>query len=88
MRHFAYLTDDERERLFAVPPGEVGPASPRGSLALALGATLYSPGTRTALDADAERAAADAQPEADAEPAEAHIAPGPMARATRFPVHR
>ncbi len=58
MRHFAYLTDDERERLFAVPPGEVGPAGPRGSLALALGATLYSPGTRPALDADAERAAA------------------------------
>ncbi|SFT53733.1 Citrate lyase beta subunit [Geodermatophilus amargosae] len=57
MRHFSYLTDDERERLFAVPPGEVGPATPRGMLALALGATLYSPGTRPALDADAARAA-------------------------------
>ncbi|HYO36258.1 MAG TPA: HpcH/HpaI aldolase/citrate lyase family protein [Geodermatophilus sp.] len=58
MRHFAYLTDDERERLFAVPPGDVGPATPRGMLALALGATLYSPGTRPALDEDAARAAA------------------------------
>lgn len=58
MRHFAYLTDDERERLFAVPPGDVGPATPRGMLALALGATLYSPGTRPSLDGDAARAAA------------------------------
>ena len=58
MRHFAYLTDDERERLFAVPPGDVGPATSRGMLALALGATLYSPGTRPLLDADAARAAA------------------------------
>ncbi|MGY1670015.1 HpcH/HpaI aldolase/citrate lyase family protein [Geodermatophilus sp. SYSU D00710] len=58
MRHFAYLTDDERERLFAVPPGEVGPATPRAMLALALGATLYTPGTRPLLDADAARAAA------------------------------
>ncbi|NEM04844.1 HpcH/HpaI aldolase/citrate lyase family protein [Geodermatophilus normandii] len=57
MRHFSYLTDDEREGLFAVPPGEVGPATPRGMLALALGATLYSPGTRPTLDADAARAA-------------------------------
>ena len=58
MRHFAYLTDDERERLFAVPPGEITPAIPRGMLALALGATLYSPGTRPSLDSDAARAAA------------------------------
>ncbi|SHG37182.1 HpcH/HpaI aldolase/citrate lyase family protein [Geodermatophilus nigrescens] len=58
MRHFAYLTDVERARLFAVPPGDVGPATPRAQLALALGATLYSPGTRPALDADAVRAAA------------------------------
>jgi citrate lyase beta subunit len=58
VRHFAYLTDDERARLFAVPPGEIGPATPRGMLALALGATLYSPGTRPLLDADAARAAA------------------------------
>jgi citrate lyase beta subunit len=57
VRHFSYLTDDERERLFAVPPGDVGPATPRGMLALALGATLYSPATRPALDADAARAA-------------------------------
>jgi citrate lyase beta subunit len=58
VRHFAYLTDDERDRLFAVPPGTVTPASPRSDLALALGATLYSPGTRPALDVDAARAAA------------------------------
>ncbi|MGY1783222.1 HpcH/HpaI aldolase/citrate lyase family protein [Geodermatophilus sp. SYSU D01036] len=58
VRHFSHLTDGEREQLFAVPPGEVGPATPRGVLALALGATLYSPGTRPALDVDAARAAA------------------------------
>ncbi len=58
MRHFSYLADDDRERLFAVPPGDVGPATPRGMLALSLGATLYCPGTRPALDADAGRAAA------------------------------
>ncbi|MGY1652161.1 HpcH/HpaI aldolase/citrate lyase family protein [Geodermatophilus sp. SYSU D01119] len=57
MRHFAYLTDDERAQLFAVPPGDIGPATPRAQLALALGATLYSPGTRPALDEDALRAA-------------------------------
>jgi citrate lyase beta subunit len=58
VRHFSYLTDDERHRLFAVPPGTVTPASPRATLALALGATLYSPGTRPALDVDAARAGA------------------------------
>ena len=84
MRHFAYLTDDERERLFAVPPAEIGPSTPRAQLALALGATLYSPGTRPALDADAVRAAAvgvtstvwcleDAIPHAEVGEAEANV---------------
>ncbi|PRY49644.1 citrate lyase beta subunit [Geodermatophilus tzadiensis] len=84
MRHFAYLTDDDRDRLFAVPPGDVGPATQRGMLALALGATLYSPGTRPALDADAERAASigatsvvwcleDAIPHAEVPAAEANV---------------
>jgi citrate lyase beta subunit len=84
VRHFAYLTDDERDRLFAVPPGTVTPASPRATLALALGATLYSPGTRPALDVDAARAAAigatsmvwcleDAIPHAEVAAAEANV---------------
>ncbi|MFW3172018.1 HpcH/HpaI aldolase/citrate lyase family protein [Geodermatophilus sp. CPCC 206100] len=84
MRHFAYLTDDERDRLFAVPPGTVTPHSPRSTLALALGATLYSPGTRPALDVDAARAAAigatsvvwcleDAIPHAQVAAAEANV---------------
>jgi citrate lyase beta subunit len=84
VRHFAYLTDDERGRLFAVPPGTVTPSSPRSTLALALGATLYSPGTRPALDVDAARAAAigatsvvwcleDAIPHAQVAAAEANV---------------
>ncbi|RFU19291.1 HpcH/HpaI aldolase/citrate lyase family protein [Geodermatophilus marinus] len=84
MRHFGYLTDDERQRLFAVPPGSVTPASPRSDLALALGATLYTPATRGALDVDAARAAAigttstvwcleDAIPHAEVAAAEANV---------------
>ncbi len=57
MRHFDYLTDAQRQALFAVAPLPVGRAAPRAALALALGATLYSPGTRTDLGGDARRAA-------------------------------
>lgn len=49
MLHFSYLSNEQREDLFAVPPRPVTPASPRDILALALGATLYSPGTRVGL---------------------------------------
>ncbi len=57
MIHFAHLSDEQRERLFAVPPQPFSRASGRDVLALALGATLYSPGTRPGLAADARRAA-------------------------------
>lgn len=57
MRHFDFLTASQREALFAVPPLPVGRAAPRQALALALGATFYSPGTRPDLPADARRAA-------------------------------
>ncbi|WP_275693272.1 HpcH/HpaI aldolase/citrate lyase family protein [Nocardioides sp. TF02-7] len=57
MRHFAYLSDEERERLFAVPPAAVAADSPRDLLALGLGATLYCPGTRPALVEDSLRVA-------------------------------
>ncbi len=57
MRHFDFLSGSEREALFAVPPLPVGRAAPRQALALALGATFYSPGTRPDLPGDARRAA-------------------------------
>ena len=55
--HFRHLEAPRRERLFAVPPQPFDRSSGRGVLGLALGATLYSPGTRPALAADAVRAA-------------------------------
>jgi citrate lyase beta subunit len=57
MRHFAYLNADDRDRLFAVAPEPVTPNSPREIIALALGGTLYSPGTRATLDRDSLKAA-------------------------------
>ena len=57
MRHFDHLTDAQRSALFAVAPEPVGSRSPRSVLALALGATFYSPGTRLALADDSRRAA-------------------------------
>lgn len=56
MRHFAYLNSQERDDLFAVAPTAVTPDSPRDIIAMALGATLYSPGTRERLDEDSLRA--------------------------------
>lgn len=58
LRHFGFLTQEQRSRLFAVPPQAFDRGSPPARLALALGATLYSPGTRHTLARDAERAAA------------------------------
>ena len=46
MRHFGYLTAAQDESLFDRVPQPFGRSSDRGILALALGATLYSPGTR------------------------------------------
>ena len=57
MRHFDYLTDAQRQALFAVTPLMVGRAAPRATLALGLGATFYSPGTRVSLGDDSRRAA-------------------------------
>ena len=56
MRHFEHLSAEQREALFAVPPQTFHRASGRNRLGLALGATLYSPGTRTTLAADTRRA--------------------------------
>lgn len=55
MKHFSYLDSGSRGRLFEVAPEEFTPESPRALLALALGATLYMPGTRSHLAADARR---------------------------------
>lgn len=57
MRHFGYLTADELDLMFAVAPKPFGRDSAPSTLALALGATLYSPGTRLSLTDDAARAA-------------------------------
>ncbi len=57
MRHFGYLTPDEVATMFAVAPEPFDRDSPASTLALALGATLYSPGTRPTLADDAARAA-------------------------------
>ncbi|HEX2322701.1 MAG TPA: HpcH/HpaI aldolase/citrate lyase family protein [Streptosporangiaceae bacterium] len=45
MRHFGYLTAGQDESLFAHAPQPFDRDSERGTLAMALGATLYSPGT-------------------------------------------
>ena len=45
MRHFGYLTNDQSAALFAHPPQEFGAGTDRRALAVALGATLYTPGT-------------------------------------------
>lgn len=55
MRHFAQLSPNEQDRLFAVPPAAFGPASDRERLAVALGATLYMPATRSTLARDLVR---------------------------------
>ena len=58
MRHFSHLDDASRDALFAVPPQPVERDADPAVLALALGATLYTPATRPALADDARRAAA------------------------------
>lgn len=57
-RHFSHLPDEDVERLFSRPPEALGQACPPALLAVALGATLYMPGTRPRLAHDLVRQAA------------------------------
>ncbi|WP_225849525.1 HpcH/HpaI aldolase/citrate lyase family protein [Streptomyces sp. HPF1205] len=52
MRHFGHLTSDLRSELFHQEPQEFTADSPAATLAVALGATLYSPATRERLAED------------------------------------
>ena len=52
MRHFEYLTDADEARLFHLSPQPFTAEDDDAVLALALGATLYSPATRPALAKD------------------------------------
>ncbi|NJP99562.1 HpcH/HpaI aldolase/citrate lyase family protein [Streptomyces zingiberis] len=52
MRHFGYVSPGTRQALFHREPGLFDSASPAPRLAMALGATLYSPATRPGIAAD------------------------------------
>ncbi|MFF7734815.1 MULTISPECIES: HpcH/HpaI aldolase/citrate lyase family protein [unclassified Streptomyces] len=52
MRHFGHVAPEVRKRLFHREPGVFTPDSPARLLAVALGATLYSPATRQRLADD------------------------------------
>jgi citrate lyase beta subunit len=52
MRHFGHLTPDLRSELFHREPQEITADTPVHTLAVALGATLYSPATRPRLADD------------------------------------
>lgn len=58
MRHFDFLSDAERERLFHRPPEHLRADSTAELRAVALGATLYCPATRPNLAEDIVRRAA------------------------------
>lgn len=58
MRHFDFLDDADRGRLFAHAPESFDSSADRELLATALGATLYSPATRPKLGDDIARRAA------------------------------
>ncbi|WP_059013523.1 HpcH/HpaI aldolase/citrate lyase family protein [Streptomyces specialis] len=58
MRHYGHLSPAQRRALFHQEPAEFGPDSPVRTLGVALGATLYSPATRTRLAADIRKQAA------------------------------
>ncbi|MCF2528489.1 HpcH/HpaI aldolase/citrate lyase family protein [Yinghuangia soli] len=58
MRHFAFLDDQELRHLFHRPPQDFRRDAEPAVLAAALGATLYSPATRTTLAADIAKQAA------------------------------
>ncbi len=55
MRHFGFLSARSRARYFELEPQEIDRAGDPGDLAVALGATLYTPATRTDLDTAVER---------------------------------
>ena len=55
MIHYQFLTENERGRLFHLPPQPLTPESPLEVQAVALGATLYSPATRPNLAKDVVR---------------------------------
>lgn len=57
VRHFAFLDDGLADRLFHRPPEEFHRSSERDLLAVALGATLYSPATRPTIEQDLATAA-------------------------------
>jgi citrate lyase beta subunit len=59
MRHFDFLDDEDRTRLFFRAPERFDAAADRGLLAMALGATLYCPATRPKLADDLARRAAE-----------------------------
>ena len=52
MRHFGHIAPEVRQRLFHQEPCEFTADSPARTLAVALGATLYSPATRPKLAED------------------------------------
>lgn len=52
MRHFAFLADDERARLFLHAPQDFGVDDTLEQVGTAMGATLYCPATRPQLAAD------------------------------------
>jgi citrate lyase beta subunit len=58
MRHFNFLNDEQTSRLFHCPPRSLTLDSDPSLLAIALGATLYSPGDRANLAADIRKQAA------------------------------
>lgn len=58
MRHFDYLGEADISRLFHLPPQPFDADSDPMALAIGLGATLYSPGTRPQLAVDIARQAA------------------------------
>ena len=58
IRHFAFLDEPVTDALFARRPGEFTADSPTQDLAVALGATLYMPGTRPTLARDVQRRSA------------------------------
>lgn len=85
MRHFSYLSPADQAQVFSHPPHPITPAgTDRAMLGLALGATLYCPGSRPDLAAATARAAAvgttsmvwcleDAVPHADVPAAETNV---------------
>jgi citrate lyase beta subunit len=58
VRHFDFLGEDERERLFHLPPASFCLADEPSLLGVGLGATLYCPATRPRLAEDITKRAA------------------------------